>query len=145
MESLPPNQTHRTGENCFTCSLLKGSTLPPSLRKWCSGPPRTRIPKTRRLSVKFRRTRSNFWPPCGNAGPERPCLLLNQLAAEPSPQAPLRVPVCILLLSRRAPKPLLASILIRVRAAFVSSFHRDLAGAPRDRIYLGIEEAGVSR
>src|SRR5437867_13345162 len=76
MESSPPNQTPPTGENSFTCSPLKDSILHPSSRKWCSGPPRTRIPKTKPLSGKSRRTRSNSWLPCDNAGPERLCLLL---------------------------------------------------------------------
>src|SRR6266404_834979 len=76
MESSPPNQTPPTGESFFTCLLLKDSIVHPSSRKWCSGPPRTRIPITRRLSVKSRRTRSNFWLQCDSAGPERLCLLL---------------------------------------------------------------------
>jgi len=49
-------------------------------------------------------------------------------AAGPSLQALPSVPVQPAP-SRRTPKPLLASILIRVRPVFVSSFHRDLAGA----------------
>src|SRR6267143_2164663 len=72
MESSPRNQIPPTGENSFTCSLLKESILHPSSRKWCSGLPHTRIPKTKPLSGKSRKTRSNSWLPCDNAGPERP-------------------------------------------------------------------------
>src|SRR6267378_6558669 len=79
MESSPRNQIPPTGENSFTCSLLKESILHPSSRKWCSGLPHTRIQKTKPLSGKSRKTRSNSWLQCGNAGPERPSLPPDQL------------------------------------------------------------------
>jgi len=67
------------GRKLFYLLTAKGLDLAPVLTEWCSGPPHTRIPITKRLSVKSGRTRSNSWLRCGNAGPERLCLLLSQL------------------------------------------------------------------